>query len=61
MKKFLLLMLTVLFMLPLALQAQFTATFGTGTSATTTGGSGGAPMSAGTLFPMYKVFIQPVN
>ena len=43
-------MLTVLFMLPLALQAQFTATFGTGTSATTTGGSGGAPMSAGTLF-----------
>ena len=32
---------------PLAMQAQMTATFGTGTSETSTGGSAGAPMSYG--------------
>ena len=32
---------------PLAMQAQFTATFGTGNSATSTGGAAGAPMSYG--------------
>ena len=47
MKKFLLLLLTAILSLPLMLNAQFTATFGTGTSATSTGGSAGAPMSYG--------------
>ena len=47
MKKFLLMLLTAMLCMPLMLNAQFTATFGTGTSATTTGGSAGAPMSYG--------------
>jgi len=47
MKKILLLLLTAVLSMPLVLNAQMTATFGTGTSATTTGGSAGAPMSYG--------------
>ena len=47
MKKILLVLLTAVLTMPLVLNAQFTATFGTGTSATTTGGSAGAPMSYG--------------
>ena len=35
---------------PLAMQAQFTATFGTGTSSTSSGGQAGSPMSGGTVF-----------
>ena len=37
-------------MMPLVVNAQFTATFGTGTSASQTGGSAGGVLSAGTLF-----------
>ena len=47
MKKILLLLLTAALSMPLVLNAQLTATFGTGTSATSTGGSAGAPMSYG--------------
>ena len=47
MKKILLLFLTAVLSMPLVLNAQLTATFGTGTSETTTGGSAGAPMSYG--------------
>ena len=47
MKKFLLMFLTAVFCMPLMVNAQLTATFGTGTSETTTGGSAGAPMSYG--------------
>ena len=39
--------MTAVLSMPLMLNAQLTATFGTGTSATTTGGSAGAPMSYG--------------
>jgi len=47
MKKILLLLLTAVLSMPLMLNAQLTATFGTGTTATGTGGSAGAPMSYG--------------
>ncbi|MBO7490892.1 MAG: fibronectin type III domain-containing protein [Bacteroidales bacterium] len=47
MKKLLLFLLTAILSMPLIMNAQFTATFGTGTDATTTGGSPGAPMSYG--------------
>ena len=47
MKKILLLFLTAVLSMPLMLNAQLTATFGTGTSETGTGGSAGAPMSYG--------------
>ena len=47
MKKSLRFILMLLAFVPFAMQAQFTATFGTGTSETSTGGSAGAPMSYG--------------
>ena len=47
MKNFLRFLLMLLAFAPLAMQAQLTATFGTGTSATGTGGNAGAPMSYG--------------
>ena len=47
MKKILLLFLTAVLSMPLVLNAQLTATFGTGTGETGTGGSAGAPMSYG--------------
>ena len=47
MKNFLRFLLMLLAFAPLAMQAQFTATFGTGNSATSTGGAAGAPMSYG--------------
>ena len=47
MKKLLFLLLSAMLMLPVMVNAQFTATFGTGTSSTTTGGAAGAPMSYG--------------
>lgn len=50
MKKFLLMFLTAVFCMPLMVNAQLTATFGTGTSASQTGGSAGGVLSSGTLF-----------
>jgi hypothetical protein len=47
MKKLLFVLVMLAAMMPLVVNAQFTATFGTGTSSTTTGGSAGAPMSYG--------------
>ena len=47
MKKLLFLLVMLMAMMPLVVNAQLTATFGTGTSSTTTGGSAGAPMSYG--------------
>ena len=47
MKNFLRFLLMLLAFAPLAMQAQFTATFGTGNSETSTGGAAGAPMSYG--------------
>ena len=47
MKNILRFLLMLLIFAPLAMQAQFTATFGTGTSETSTGGAAGAPMSYG--------------
>ena len=47
MKKILLVLMTAVLSMPLVLNAQLTATFGTGTTETTTGGSAGAPMSYG--------------
>ncbi|MCR4738214.1 MAG: hypothetical protein K5846_08670, partial [Bacteroidales bacterium] len=47
MKKLVLFVLSVMMLLPVMVNAQFTAIFGTGTSATTTGGAAGAPMSYG--------------
>jgi hypothetical protein len=47
MKKILFLLVMLMATMPLVVNAQLTATFGTGTSATTTGGSAGAPMSYG--------------
>ena len=50
MKNFLRFLLMLLAFAPLAMQAQFTATFGTGTSSTSSGGQAGSPMSGGTVF-----------
>ncbi|MBR4786535.1 MAG: fibronectin type III domain-containing protein [Bacteroidales bacterium] len=47
MKKLILFVLSVMMLLPVMVNAQFTATFGTGTSTTSTGGATGAPMSYG--------------
>ena len=47
MKKLLLVFLMAILALPVLTQAQMTATFGTGTSETGTGGNAGAPMSYG--------------
>ena len=50
MKKNLLLLLTVMLSMPLVMNAQLTATFGTATTSSQTGGSAGSPMSGGTVF-----------
>ncbi len=50
MKKILLLFLTAVLSMPLMLNAQLTATFGTGTSHSSTGGSAGSPMSSGAVY-----------
>ncbi|MBR5921831.1 MAG: fibronectin type III domain-containing protein [Bacteroidales bacterium] len=50
MKKILLLFMTAVLSMPLMLNAQLTATFGTGTSHSSTGGSAGSPMSSGAVY-----------
>ena len=50
MKNILRFLLMLLVFAPLAMQAQFTATFGTGATSTGTGGEAGSPMSGGTVF-----------